>query len=83
MFLDFEGHPFWHADAELFFLFGLIEQSSAGDWEFKAFWAHDKAEEAVATQALIDHLAEPSSCSSPTCTCTTTTTPNGRRWSGW
>jgi len=57
VFLDFEGHPFWHPDAELFFLFGLIEQSSAGEWEFKAFWAHDKAEEADATKALIDHLA--------------------------
>jgi predicted RecB family nuclease len=56
VFLDFEGHPFWRADAELFFLFGLIERSPAGDWEFVAFWAHDKAEEAVATQALIGHL---------------------------
>ena len=57
VFLDFEGHPFWHADAELFFLFGLIERSPAGDWEFKAFWAHTKDEEAIATNALIDHLA--------------------------
>ncbi len=57
IFLDFEGHPFWHADAELFFLFGLIERSPAGEWEFTAFWAHDKAEEATATKALIDHLA--------------------------
>ncbi len=57
VFLDFEGHPFWHADAELFFLFGLIEHSPAGEWEFTAFWAHDKAEEATATKALIDHLA--------------------------
>jgi len=58
VFLDFEGHPFWHADAELFFLFGLIERSAAGAWEFTAFWAHDKEEEATATKALIDHLAE-------------------------
>ena len=57
VFLDFEGHPFWHADAELFFLFGLIERSPAGEWEFKAFWAHTKAEEAIATKALIGHLA--------------------------
>jgi predicted RecB family nuclease len=56
VFLDFEGHPFWRADAELFFLFGLIERSPAGDWEFTTFWAHDKAEEAAATLALIDHL---------------------------
>ena len=57
VFLDFEGHPFWHADAELFFLFGLIERSAAGEWEFRAFWAYDKDEEAVATKALVDHLA--------------------------
>ncbi len=57
IFLDFEGHPFWHADAELFFLFGLIERSPEGVWEFSSFWAHDKAEEAIATKALIDHLA--------------------------
>ena len=57
VFLDFEGHPFWHADAELFFLFGLIERSPAGEWEFRAFWAHTKAEEATATEALVDHLA--------------------------
>ncbi len=57
VFLDFEGHPFWHADAELFFLFGLIERTPADAWEFRAFWAHDKAEEATATNDLIDHLA--------------------------
>jgi predicted RecB family nuclease len=58
VFLDFEGHPFWHADAELFFLFGLIERSPAGSWEFTGFWAHTKEDEAVATKALIDHLTE-------------------------
>ena len=57
IFLDFEGHPFWHADAELFFLFGLIERSPADAWDFTAFWAHTKTEEAIATKALIDHLA--------------------------
>ena len=58
IFLDFEGHPFWHADAELFFLFGLIERSPVGTWEFTSFWAHDKPAEATATKALIGHLAE-------------------------
>ena len=57
IFLDFEGHPFWHADAELFFLFGLIERSPAGEWDFQAYWAHTKPEEATATKVLIDHLA--------------------------
>ncbi len=57
MFLDFEGDPFWHADIGLFFLFGLIVRDDAGIWEFKAFWAHDPAEEAAATGQLIDFIA--------------------------
>ena len=82
VFLDFEGHPFWQADVGLFFLFGLIERSPAGEWEFTAFWAHDKAEEARRRRRS-STTSPPASCSSRTCTCTTTTTPNGRRWSGW
>lgn len=73
VFLDFEGHPFWKPDSGLFFLLGLIERSndSIGDpsadtgagepeqgWEFIDFWAHDRAEEGRATEALIRHLAE-------------------------
>ena len=57
VFLDFEGHPFWKADVGLFFLFGLIERDGV-EWRFKAFWAHDQAEEAQATQNLVDYLAE-------------------------
>jgi predicted RecB family nuclease len=30
VFIDFEGHPFWRADAGLFFLFGLLEHDSDG-----------------------------------------------------
>ena len=57
VFLDFEGHPFWRADVGLFFLFGWIERSaSTGEWEFKALWAHDQAEEAAATKQLVDYL---------------------------
>ena len=55
VFLDYEGHPFWRADVGLFFLFGLIEQQ-AGHWTYRAFWAHDRAEEAAATVALVEHL---------------------------
>ncbi|QYG95217.1 TM0106 family RecB-like putative nuclease [Iamia sp. SCSIO 61187] len=56
VFLDFEGHPFWTAEAGLFFLLGLIEREG-GEWRFRAFWAHDPDEEAAATEALLDHLA--------------------------
>jgi predicted RecB family nuclease len=57
VFLDFEGHPFWRADVGLFFLFGFIERSASGEWGFKAFWAHDQAEEKKATKELLDYLA--------------------------
>ena len=58
IFLDFEGHPFWKADVGLFFLFGLIELNDAGEWQYKAFWAHDRAEEATATRDVINYLTE-------------------------
>jgi uncharacterized protein len=61
VFLDFEGHPFWTPEAGLFFLFGLIEQSGDagdGEWTFVDFWAHDRAEEADATERVIMHLRE-------------------------
>lgn len=54
VFLDFEGHPFWRADTGLFFLFGYIAREADGEWHYHAFWAHDLAEEATATRALID-----------------------------
>ncbi len=57
VFLDFEGDPFWQADAGLFFLFGLIERAPNGNWEFRSFWAHDREQEAAATRELIEYLA--------------------------
>ena len=58
VFLDFEGHPFWRADIGLFFLFGLILREPDGQWHYRAWWAHDRVEEAAAAAALIDFLAE-------------------------
>lgn len=58
VFLDFEGHPFWRADRGLFFLFGLIERDTAGEWVYRTWWAHSPEEEAVAAGELIDYLVE-------------------------
>lgn len=58
VFLDYEGHPFWRADAGLFFLLGLIAKDQNGDWEYRTFWAHDLAEEAAAARALISYLGK-------------------------
>jgi predicted RecB family nuclease len=57
VFLDFEGHPFWKADAGLFFLFGWIERDAQGEWGFRAMWAHDRPEEGAATKQLVEYLA--------------------------
>ncbi|WP_059015780.1 TM0106 family RecB-like putative nuclease [Mycobacterium sp. M26] len=58
VFLDFEGHPFWRADAGLFFLFGLLEKDSEGNWEYRQWWAHDLGQEAEAVRNLIDYLSK-------------------------
>ena len=58
VFLDFEGDPFWRADAGLFFLFGLIACSDEGIWDYRTLWAHGQDEEATATGDLIAYLTE-------------------------
>ena len=58
VFLDFEGDPFWRADAGLFFLLGLIARSEDGSWEYRALWAHSPDDEATVTGELIAYLAE-------------------------
>ncbi len=57
IFLDFEGHPFWRASVGLFFLFGWIESDGSGGWRYRTVWAHDLAEEADATRAVIEEFA--------------------------
>ncbi len=54
VFLDYEGHPFWSAKEELFFLFGLIICDGGGAWQYEARWAHTKADEGRQAGALID-----------------------------
>lgn len=57
VFLDFEGHPFWQPDGDLFFLFGWIERDDASEWTYRTMWAHDRGEEAARTRELIEYLA--------------------------
>ncbi len=58
VFIDFEGHPFWRADTGLFFLFGLLERDDDGQWQYRAWWAHNQDDEATATAQFIAYLAE-------------------------
>ena len=59
IFFDFEGDPMWSEpgspDWGLEYLFGVIEAPVGGaEPVFRAFWAHDRAQE---KQALVDFLA--------------------------
>ena len=58
IFLDFEGHPFWRADSDLFFLFGWVARDASGNWEFNALWAHDKVEEADRVRELVEYIRD-------------------------
>jgi predicted RecB family nuclease len=53
--IDLEGDPFWRADRELIFMFGLLAR--AGDeWTYRAEWAHDEQEERLLVATVIDAI---------------------------
>jgi uncharacterized protein len=52
---DIEGDPFWEPARGLHFLFGLL-LAEDGDWGYQPIWAHDRAGEQRAFEALIDLL---------------------------
>ena len=55
MFFDMEGDPL--EDGGLEYLFGvwLLE---GGEWAFRAFWAHSRAEERVAFESFVDFVTQ-------------------------
>jgi predicted RecB family nuclease len=61
--LDFEGHPFWSAEAGLFFLFGWLgldpdtNRPGTSEWIYDSLWSHSREEEAAHTADLITWLA--------------------------
>jgi predicted RecB family nuclease len=53
--IDLEGDPFWRADRDLTFMFGLL--SRAGDeWTYRPEWAHDEDEERALAATVIDAI---------------------------
>jgi uncharacterized protein len=54
---DIEGDPFWEPARGLHFLFGLLA-SDDGVWRYRAIWAHDRAGERQAFEALLDFFHE-------------------------
>lgn len=55
MFFDMEGDPLEAGGLEYLFGVGYVE---AGQWTFRGFWAHDRAQERVAFEAFMDFVAE-------------------------
>jgi predicted RecB family nuclease len=55
MAIDLEGDPFWRADRELTFMFGLLERAGEG-WTYRAERAHDEDEEARLAERVIDAI---------------------------
>jgi predicted RecB family nuclease len=58
VFFDFEGHPFWSAQHDLFFLSGLRYRDDEGEWSYDARWAHDQDAQAVMVKELVEFFAE-------------------------
>ncbi len=54
---DIEGDPFWEPARGLHFLLGLLTHDD-GAWRYRAVWAHDRAEERRAFEALLDVFHE-------------------------
>ncbi len=54
---DIEGDPFWEPACGLHFLFGLLTHDD-GAWRYRTVWAHDRAGERQAFEALIDFFHE-------------------------
>jgi uncharacterized protein len=58
VFFDFEGHPFWSAQNDLFFLSGLRYRDDVGEWCYDARWAHDLDAQALMVKELVEFFAE-------------------------
>ena len=55
---DIEGDPFWEPARGLHFLFGLLTPAPDFTWQYRTIWAHDRAGERRAFEALLDFFHE-------------------------
>ena len=58
VFFDFEGHPFWTAQHDLFFLSGLYYRGGGGDWWYDGRWAHDLEHQDEMIRQLVEFFAD-------------------------
>jgi uncharacterized protein len=57
IFFDFEGHPFWTPQDDLFFLSGLYLKNDDGAWHYDARWAHDLDQQATMIKELVEFFS--------------------------
>ena len=58
IFFDFEGHPFWTAKDELFFLSGLYLVNENGEWGYDAIWAHNLEQQKKMIKDLVEFFSQ-------------------------
>lgn len=58
VFFDFEGHPFWTPQCDLFFLSGLYLTDDEGVWTYDQRWAHDLDQQDRMIRELVDFFAQ-------------------------
>lgn len=58
IFFDFEGHPFWTPEYDLFFLSGLYLRDPSGEWVYDARWAHNLDEQRQMIKELVEFFAD-------------------------
>lgn len=57
VFFDFEGHPFWTPQCDLFFLSGLYLTNDVGEWAYDDRWAHDLDQQHRMIKELVEFFA--------------------------
>lgn len=58
VFFDFEGHPFWTPQRDLFFLSGLYYRGVHSRWTYDPRWAHDLDAQEEMVRDLVGFFAE-------------------------
>ena len=58
VFFDFEGHPFWTAQHDLFFLAGLYLREPDATWRYDPRWAHDLDQQRAMIKELVEFFAQ-------------------------
>jgi uncharacterized protein len=54
VFFDFEGHPFWTPQQDLFFLAGLYLRDQSSSWTYEGRWAHSLDEQGRMIRELVE-----------------------------